>query len=111
MRVLLIEDDRNAARSVELLLKADGFTLEITGQGEDGVELAQAYGYDAILLDLSLPDMSGMDVLRTLRRAKLSTPIIILSGASDVAAKVAALGGADDYVVSRSLRRAHAAAP
>jgi two-component system cell cycle response regulator CtrA len=100
MRVLLIEDDRNAARSVELLLKADGFTLETTGLGEDGVGLAQAFAYDAILLDLTLPDMPGMDVLRALRRAKVSTPIVILTGASEVAAKVAALGGgADDYVV------------
>jgi two-component system cell cycle response regulator CtrA len=100
MRVLLIEDDRNAARSVELLLKADGFTLETTGLGEDGVSLAQAFAYDAILLDLTLPDISGMEVLRTLRRAKVRTPIVVLSGAVDVAAKVAALGaGADDYVV------------
>jgi two-component system cell cycle response regulator CtrA len=100
MRVLLIEDDRAAARSVELLLKADGFTLETTGLGEDGIGLAQAFAYDAILLDLTLPDVSGMEVLRTLRRAKVKTPIVVLSGAVDVAAKVAALGaGADDYVV------------
>jgi two-component system cell cycle response regulator CtrA len=100
MRVLLIEDDRAAARSVELLLKAVGFTIETASLGEDGAELARTYDYDAILLDLSLPDMSGMEVLRSLRRAKLLTPIIILSGAADVAAKVAALAcGADDYVV------------
>jgi two-component system cell cycle response regulator CtrA len=100
MRVLLIEDERTTARSVELLLKTDGFNVETTGLGEDGAELARGYDYDAVLLDLSLPDISGMEVLRILRRGKISTPIIILSGASEVTAKVAALAaGADDFVV------------
>jgi two-component system cell cycle response regulator CtrA len=100
MRVLLIEDERAAARSVELLLKAEGFNVETTGLGEEGLELARSYDYDAVLLDLHLPDMSGMDVLRGLRRAKVKTPIVILSGSVEVVAKVAALAsGADDYVV------------
>jgi two-component system cell cycle response regulator CtrA len=100
MRVLLIEDDRAAARSVELMLTAEKFNVEITGSGEDGLDLAQAYGFDLILLDLSLQDMSGLEVLRTLRRAKVRTPVIILTGSSDVAVKVSAFsGGADDYLV------------
>jgi two-component system cell cycle response regulator CtrA len=100
MRVLLIEDDRAAARSVELLLKADGFSIEVTGLGEDGIELARGGEYDVVLLDMTLPDISGMDVLRTLRRMKSQTPIVILSAAADVAGKVKALGGgADDYIV------------
>jgi two-component system cell cycle response regulator CtrA len=100
MRVLLIEDDRAAARSVELMLTAEKFNVEITGSGEDGLDLAQAYGFDLILLDLNLQDMSGLEVLRTLRRAKVRTPVIILTGSSDVAVKVSAFsGGADDYLV------------
>jgi two-component system cell cycle response regulator CtrA len=100
MRVLLIEDDRAAARSVELMLTAEKFNIEVTALGEDGVDLAQTYDYDLILLDLGLQDISGMEVLRTLRRAGCKTPIIILTGSADVAVKVRAFaGGADDYVV------------
>ena len=100
MRVLLIEDDRSAARAVELMLTAEKFKVEVTALGEEGLELAEAYDYDAILLDLTLQDMSGLDVLRNLRRAKVKTPVIVLTGAGDVAMKVKAFsGGADDYVV------------
>jgi two-component system cell cycle response regulator CtrA len=100
MRVLLIEDDRSSARSVELLLTAEKFNVETTADGEDGLELAQAYDYDVILLDLNLGDMSGLDVLRGLRRAGSKTPVVIITGSSDVAMKVRAFsGGADDYVV------------
>jgi len=99
MRVLLIEDDRTMARSIELMLVASGFLVEKTTTGEEGVELAEVFDYDVILLDLSLPDMAGLDVLRTLRRAKNATPITVLSGTADVEAKVKALGlGADDYM-------------
>ena len=100
MRVLLIEDDRSSARSVELMLTAEKFNVETTADGEDGLELAQAYDYDAVLLDLGLGDMSGLDVLRGLRRAGCKIPVIILTGSSDVAMKVRAFsGGADDYLV------------
>ncbi|MBS0360504.1 MAG: response regulator transcription factor [Proteobacteria bacterium] len=100
MRVLLIEDDRSTARSVQLLLSAEKFNVEIASEGEEGLELAQAYDYDVILLDVNLQDMSGMDVLRALRRAGGKTPVVMLTGSTDVAVKVRAFsGGADDYVV------------
>ena len=57
MRVLLIEDDRALARSIELMLKAAGFNVYMTDLGEDGVDLGKVYEYDMILLDLSLPDI------------------------------------------------------
>jgi two-component system, cell cycle response regulator CtrA len=99
MRVLLIEDDRAVARSVELMLKSEGFNVYTTDLGEEGVDLGKLYDYDLILLDLNLPDMSGMDVLRNLRVAKINTPIMILSGSSEIDTKVKTLGGgADDYM-------------
>ena len=70
-----------------------------TDLGEEGVDLGKIYDYDLILLDLNLPDMSGMDVLRTLRVAKINTPIMILSGTSEIDTKVKTFGsGADDYM-------------
>jgi two-component system cell cycle response regulator CtrA len=99
MRVLLIEDDSATAQSIELMLKADGFNVYTTDLGEEGVDLGKLYDYDIILLDLNLPDMPGFDVLKTLRVAKVNTPILILSGLADIDAKVRGLGyGADDYM-------------
>ena len=99
MRVLLIEDDRATAQSIELMLKSEGFNIYTTDLGEEGVDLGKVYEYDIILLDLTLPDMNGFDVLRQLRNSRVETPVLILSGNSDIDTKVRGLGvGADDYV-------------
>jgi two-component system, cell cycle response regulator CtrA len=99
MRVLLIEDDSATAQSIELMLKSEGFNVYTTDLGEEGVDLGKIYDYDLILLDLSLPDMSGLEVLRQLRVGKVNTPVMILSGTSEIETKVKTLGGgADDYM-------------
>ena len=99
MRVLLIEDDSATAQSIELMLKSENFNVYTTDLGEEGVDLGKLYDYDIILLDLNLPDMSGYEVLRTLRVAKVKTPILILSGLAGIEDKVRGLGfGADDYM-------------
>jgi two-component system cell cycle response regulator CtrA len=99
MRVLLIEDDRAMAQSIELMLKSDGFNVYATDLGEEGIDLGKVYDYDIILLDLNLPDMSGFEVLRKLRLSKVTTPILILSGLAGIEDKTRGLGfGADDYV-------------
>ena len=99
MRVLLIEDDSSMARGIELMLSAEGLNVYTTDLGEEGVDLGKLYDYDIIILDLGLPDMSGYDVLKKLRTAKVSTPILILSGMSEPDDKVKGLGfGADDYL-------------
>ncbi|MEZ5936954.1 MAG: response regulator transcription factor [Hyphomonadaceae bacterium] len=99
MRVLLIEDDDQIARSVELMLKAAGFNVFTTDTGEEGVDLGKVYEYDLIILDLGLPDISGYDVLKQLRMSRINTPVLILSGNPDIEAKVKTLGfGADDYL-------------
>ena len=99
MRVLLIEDDSATAQGIELMLNQAGFNLYITDLGEEGLDLGKLYDYDIILLDLNLPDMSGFDVLKKLRLAKVETPILILSGLADMDSKVQGLGfGADDYM-------------
>jgi two-component system cell cycle response regulator CtrA len=97
MRVLLIEDDASTAQSIELMLK--GFNVYTTDLGEEGVDLGKLYDHDIILLDLNLPDMPGFEVLRSLRVAKVKTPILILSGLAGIEDKVKGLGiGADDYL-------------
>ncbi|HVZ98887.1 MAG TPA: response regulator transcription factor [Caulobacterales bacterium] len=99
MRVLLIEDDSATAQGIELMLKSEGFNIYSTDLGEEGVDLGKLYDYDIIVLDLTLPDMNGFDVLKQLRVARVNTPILILSGTADIDTKVRGLGyGADDYM-------------
>ncbi|MFT6211936.1 MAG: two-component system cell cycle response regulator CtrA [Alphaproteobacteria bacterium] len=99
MRVLLIEDDANTAKSIDMMLSGDGFNVYTTDLGEEGLDLGKLYDYDIILLDIGLPDMSGMDVLKKLRNSRIRTPILILSGYADTERKTKGFGlGADDYV-------------
>jgi two-component system cell cycle response regulator CtrA len=99
MRILIVEDDRPAAKLLEISLVAEGFNVDVAHLGDDGVELGKIYDYDLILLDLSLPDLSGMEVLRRLRSSRINSPVMFLSGSAEIDTKVKSLaGGADDYV-------------
>jgi two-component system, cell cycle response regulator CtrA len=99
MRVLLIEDDSGTARSIELMLRSEAFNVYATDLGAEGADLGKVYDYEIILLDLNLPDISGYEVLRTLRVAKIKTPILVVSGLAGIEDKVKGLGlGADDYM-------------
>ena len=96
------------------MLKSESFNVYTTDLGEEGVDLGKLYDYDIILLDLNLPDMSGFEVLRSLRVSKVKTPILILSGVASIEHKVKGLGyGADDYMTkpfhkSELIARIHA---
>ena len=99
MRVLLIEDEPTTAKAIDTMLTTEGFNVYTTDLGEEGLDLGKLYDYDIILLDLNLPDMHGYDVLKKLRTAKVQTPVLILSGISEMDSKVRSFGfGADDYV-------------
>ena len=99
MRVLLVEDDPTTSKSIEMMLANANLNVYATDLGEEGIDLAKLYDYDLILLDLNLPDMNGHEVLRQLRRAKVDTPILILSGNDDADNKIRGFGfGADDYL-------------
>lgn len=114
MRILLIEDDSATSRTLQSMLKNEGFVCDTTDLGEDGLEIGKLYEYDIIILDLMLPDMNGYEVLKRLRAANVKTPILILSGLKDTDDKVKGLGfGADDYITkpfnkTELLARVHA---
>jgi len=88
VRILLIEDDPVFAASIDLMLRTEDFTVQAVTAGEEGLGLGRLKEHDLILLDLNLPDISGFDVLRSLRIAQIRTPILILSGLASIESKV-----------------------
>jgi len=99
MRVLLVEDDPTTQQSIQMMLEKENMVVDATDLGEDGLEIGKLYDYDIIILDLMLPDIDGLDVLRRLRQAKIATPVLILSGLTEAENKIKGLSsGADDYL-------------
>ena len=97
-RILLVEDEEKLARMVELELKYEGYQVEKALDGRSGLELALQGGFDLVLLDIMLPQLSGMEVLRRLRRES-QVPVIMLTARDSVIDKVAGLDScADDYI-------------
>jgi len=98
-KILIIEDEQNLARFIELELKHEDYEVEICYDGESGLNQALTDDYDCILLDLMLPKMNGLEVCRRIRREK-NTPIIMITAKGDTYDKVIGLDyGADDYIV------------
>ncbi len=100
MRVLVVEDHSGLARNVARALRESaGYAVDISLDGQDGLFLAESNPYDLILLDLMLPKMDGLEVLRTLRRSSVRTPVLILTSRDDKETTVALLdAGADDFL-------------
>ena len=99
MRVLLVEDDPVVSGDIATFLRSARMVVEPADAGEEALDLARHYDYDAIVLDLTLPDVEGIEVVRRMRQARIDTPVIVLSGLSEAAIKVKALrAGADDVV-------------
>lgn len=100
MHILLIEDEPKLGRVVSRALSENAYVTDIASTGPGGLELATAYSYDAILLDVVLPGMTGIEVCQRLRRLGRQTPIMMLTARSMVEQKVEGLdAGADDYLV------------
>lgn len=97
-RILIIEDEEKIARFIELELKYEGYEVEKAFNGRDGLELATTQPFDLVLLDIMLPELNGIDVLRRIRKVS-EVPIILLTARDAVVDKVTGLdGGADDYI-------------
>lgn len=98
-KILLVEDEKNIARFVELELKYEGYDVTVTYDGREGLELAMANDFDVLLLDVMLPSLNGIEICRRVR-AQSQVPILLLTARDAVMDRVAGLdAGADDYLV------------
>ncbi|MBF7122964.1 response regulator transcription factor [Pediococcus pentosaceus] len=98
-RILIIEDEKSLARFVQLELQHEGYEVEVQSNGRTGLEAALSEDFDAILLDLMLPEINGIEVCRRIRREKI-TPIIMMTARDSIIDRVSGLDhGADDYIV------------
>ncbi len=98
-RILIIEDEVNIARVLQLELEHEGYKAEVSSDGVSGLERAQAGDWDLILLDIMLPRLNGIEVLRRFRRGTKQTPVLLLTARDTVSDKVMGLDqGANDYI-------------
>jgi two-component system, OmpR family, response regulator len=99
MRALVVDDDVTLTILVRRLLEEDGYAVDVASKAEEGRTLAMVNDYDAIILDLQLPDGNGIPVLQHLRREGKKTPVVVLTGTKDAESTIRALdAGADDYI-------------
>src|SRR5262245_42853033 len=99
MRVLIVEDDAKMAGLIRRGLEREGFAVDVAGDGEESLWKAEAVSYDAIVLDLMLPGIDGLEVCQRLRGAEVWSPILMLTARDAVRDRVAGLDrGADDYL-------------
>jgi len=100
MRILVVEDEKKVARALRQGLEAERYDVRVAGTGEEGFFLVNHEAFDCVVLDLMLPHRDGLEVLTTLRRRGLSTPVLILTAKDTVDDRVRGLdSGADDYLV------------
>src|SRR5690349_16718775 len=99
MRLLLVEDEEKLARLVKRSLTSERFSVDVAHTGREGLDLANTYDYDLLILDLQLPELSGGEILRRVRRVNSNIPVLIVTARDAVAEKVAHFeAGADDYL-------------
>ena len=99
MKILVIEDDEVLSEILVAVLNKEGFAVDVTGDGEEGLYLAEQYAPDAIVLDVILPTLDGLSLLKQLRQKGITIPVLLLTTQSSVAHKVEGLNlGADDYL-------------
>lgn len=100
MRILLVEDDTMISDALNFALRNEGYAVDCVAEGQQAVTASQLQSYDAVLLDLGLPKLDGLEVLRIIRQSGDKTPIIIVSARDAIATRIAGLdAGADDYVL------------
>ncbi len=99
MKLLVIEDEKKIATLLQKGLREQGYSVDLTHDGNEGLTRASSEPYDAIVLDMMLPGKDGLSVLRTLRDRKITTPVMVLTARGEVSERVEGLNtGADDYM-------------
>jgi heavy metal response regulator len=99
MRILVVEDEAKVASFIRRALEEESYAVDVCEDGSQGLDLARSGNYDLAILDLMLPGLPGMEVLKTLRKERISTPVLILTARSQVDQRVQGLdAGADDYL-------------
>jgi len=99
MRILLVEDERELAGIIKQGLEEHGYSVDMAHDGEEGLYMAKNYPVDVIVLDIMLPIMSGLDILKILRKNEINTPVIMLTAKDTLRDKIGGLDtGADDYL-------------
>jgi len=99
MKILIIEDERHLAGILKKGLEEKGFTVDLSHDGEEGLYMAETYSYDAVLLDIILPKIDGLAILKRLRQKGINLPVLMLTAKGEVEDKIHGLDiGADDYV-------------
>ncbi len=100
MRILVVEDEKRLAAIFKKGLEESGFVVDVALDGEDGLFMAETYPYDAVLLDILLPKVDGLTVLKTLRAKKIGVPVLMLTAKGELEDRVRGLNlGADDYLI------------
>ncbi|HEX9022514.1 MAG TPA: response regulator, partial [Geobacteraceae bacterium] len=99
MKILVIEDERRLAQLLKRGLEENHFAVDISHDGEEGKYMAENYPYDAVLLDLMLPELDGLEILQSLRAGGSDVPVVIITARGEVEDRIKGLNiGADDYV-------------
>ncbi len=99
MKILLIEDERRLAQLLKKGLEENNFAVDLSYDGEEGKYMAENYPYDAVLLDIMLPKVDGLNILQSLREGGIDVPVLIITARGEVGDRIKGLNiGADDYI-------------
>ena len=99
MKILIVDDEKQLVSALTVILKQNNYSVDFSYNGEEGLDLARTGIYDLIILDVMMPKLDGFEVLKTLRKEKLDTPVLILSAKTEINDRVDGLNlGADDYL-------------
>jgi len=99
MRILIVEDEKYMAKAVAEILRKNNYTVDLSHDGEDGLDNALSGIYDIVILDIMLPKIDGLNILKEIRKAKMGVPVILLTAKGQIEDRIKGLDyGADDYL-------------